>query len=245
MGRIVTPIKIANALEPAASIHCDALVDTGTTGMILPAVWRERLGKLTTLRVVEMETADQRIVQGEVCGPVRIQIEGFDEIFDEVVFLDLQPTDGGYEPLVGYVVLEKSRAAVDMVGHRLVPVRHLDLKLWRQLSTLSRSDRPWRDRSIEQNVQHHHWDEPGDEGERRRLLAAGAMGLRDDLPRDDEQHGAAGEGQPPTAAGAILGSVADSAHSSSTFGVAREEPRWYASGYAAIEAHSPSRAQHR
>ena len=35
---------------------------------------------------------------------------------------------GGYEPLVGYIVLEKSRAAVDIVGHRLVRVRYLDLK---------------------------------------------------------------------------------------------------------------------
>jgi hypothetical protein len=49
-------------------------------------------------------------------------------IFDEVVFLDLQPEDGRYEPLLGYVVHEKSRAAVDMVGHRLVPVKHLDLE---------------------------------------------------------------------------------------------------------------------
>jgi hypothetical protein len=37
-------------------------------------------------------------------------------------------TDGRYEPLLGYVMLEKSKAAVDMVGHRLVPLKHLDLK---------------------------------------------------------------------------------------------------------------------
>jgi hypothetical protein len=46
-------------------------------------------------------------VRGEVCGPVRIHLEGFDEIFDEVIFMELHPEDGAYEPLVGYVVLEK------------------------------------------------------------------------------------------------------------------------------------------
>jgi hypothetical protein len=130
MGRIVTPITITNAFDPTKVVRCDALVDTGTTGMILPVAWKRRLGTLTSIRVVEMETADQRIVRGEVWGPVRIHLEGFDEIFDEIVFLNLEPVEGRYEPLVGYVVLEKSRAAVDMVGHRLVPVKHLDLKIF-------------------------------------------------------------------------------------------------------------------
>ena len=30
--------------------------------------------------------------------------------------------------LLGYVVLEQAQAAVDMVGHRLVPVWYIDLK---------------------------------------------------------------------------------------------------------------------
>ena len=124
----MTSLTVANAVETGREIRCDALVDTGTTGLILPLAWKARLGPLTSIRTVEMETADQRLVRGEVCGPVRIHLEGFDEIFDEVIFLELHPADGAYEPLVGYVVLEKSRAAVDMVGHRLVPVKHLDLK---------------------------------------------------------------------------------------------------------------------
>ena len=42
--------------------------------------------------------------------------------------LDMQPENGGYEPLLGYIVLEQSQVAVDMVGHRLVRVKHADLK---------------------------------------------------------------------------------------------------------------------
>ena len=128
MGRIVAPVLVSNAFDSAKSIHCDVLVDTGAAGLILPSAWKERLGPLTAVRTVEMETADQRVVHGEVCGPVTIHIEGFDPIFDEVVFIEMQPRNGGYEPLLGYVILEKSRAAVDLVGHRLVAVKHVDLK---------------------------------------------------------------------------------------------------------------------
>jgi len=128
MGRIVTSVVIANALHPTKEIRCEVLVDTGAAGLILPRAWKRRLGVLPVARTVEMETADQRSIRGEVCGPVKIQIEGFDTIFNEVIFIDMQPANGSYEPLLGYIILEQSRAAVDMVGHRLVAVKHLDLK---------------------------------------------------------------------------------------------------------------------
>jgi hypothetical protein len=40
----------------------------------------------------------------------------------------MEPADGDYEPLIGYIVLEQSLAGVDMIGHRLVPIKHMDLK---------------------------------------------------------------------------------------------------------------------
>ena len=127
MRRIVTPVVIANALDPSKQILCDVLVDTGASGLVLPSAWKDRLG-MPRVRTIEMETADQRVLRGEVCGPARIQIEGFDIIFNEVTFIDMAASNGGYEPLLGYIILEQSRAAVDMVGHRLVPVKHADLK---------------------------------------------------------------------------------------------------------------------
>ena len=33
-----------------------------------------------------------------------------------------------FEPLLGYVILEQAQAAVDMFGHRLVPVPYIDMK---------------------------------------------------------------------------------------------------------------------
>ena len=90
--------------------------------------WKDRLGTLETAHSIELETATQDIVRGEVCGPVKIQIEGFRPIYNEVLFVDMHPEDGQFEPLIGYIILEQCQAAVDMLGHRLIPVKHMDLK---------------------------------------------------------------------------------------------------------------------
>jgi len=128
MGRIVASVKIDNVSDASRSLRCDALVDTGASQMVLPTAWKERLGRLESTRTIELETATQEILTGEVCGPVRIQIEGFPAIYSEVSFVDMRPEDGEYKPLIGYLVLEQSQAGVDILGHRLVKIKHMDLK---------------------------------------------------------------------------------------------------------------------
>ena len=128
MGRIVTSVKIENVSDPSKSIRCDALVDTGASFLVLPSAWRDRLGDLETIQTVELEIATQQTVQGNICGPVKIQIEGFRPIYNEVLFIKMTPEDGSYEPLLGYIILEQSQAAVDMLGHRLIHVKRMDLK---------------------------------------------------------------------------------------------------------------------
>ena len=96
--------------------------------MFLPTAWKERLGDLYLIRTVELQTSTQSTVQGEVYGPVQIQLEGFCLIYSEVVFVDMQPEDGIYEPLIGYIILEQSQVAVDMVGHRLMPVKKMNFR---------------------------------------------------------------------------------------------------------------------
>src|SRR5213593_3743305 len=76
MGRIVASVKIDNVSDDSKSLRCDALVDTGASFMVLPFAWRDRLGALETMTEVEMETATPETIKAEVCGPVRIQIEG-------------------------------------------------------------------------------------------------------------------------------------------------------------------------
>jgi len=128
MGRILTHVTIVNALDPAREISCQALVDTGAWGLMLPRAWKEQLGALPVLRTVELVTADQRVVTGEVCGPVTIRIEGFEPVSSEVTFVDMELEGGRYRPLLGYTVLEQAGLAADPVGGRLLKIPHMDLR---------------------------------------------------------------------------------------------------------------------
>ena len=128
MGRIVCSVEVENATDSTKRLEFNALVDTGASFLTLPLAWKKRFGDLQTIRQVELETTTQATVKGEICGPAKIQIIGFEPIFGEILFIEMEPEDGIYEPLVGYIVLESSQIGVDMLGHRLVPIKHMDLK---------------------------------------------------------------------------------------------------------------------
>jgi len=128
MGRIVASVTIVNINDPNAKIRCDALVDTGSAYMVLPTAWRDRLGQIEEIETVQLETATQAVIDGTIYGPVRIQIEGFRPIYNEVLFIDMEPANGEYEPLIGYIILAQSQIAVDILGHRLIQVKLMDLK---------------------------------------------------------------------------------------------------------------------
>lgn len=128
MGRIVAAMEIQNVAQPDCARRIDALVDTGASHITLPSAWRDRFGTFAVEEEVDFETATQEVAAGIVCGPARIQVEGFRVIHGEVLFVDMVPVDGEYEPLLGYIALEQCGAAVDLIGHRLLPVRAMDLK---------------------------------------------------------------------------------------------------------------------
>ena len=128
-GRIIVQTKITNLFEEDKFIRCGMLVDTGARVLILPMAWKERLGKFKRTEAVELQLARQEVLRGEACWPVEIRINGFRPVSNEVVFVDMGSADEGeYEPLLGYVNLEQAQAAVDMLGHRLVPVKYIDMK---------------------------------------------------------------------------------------------------------------------
>ncbi len=128
MGRIIKSVEITNPLDASKNLRCDALVDTGASHMILPSAWKDRLGQAASSATMAVETADQKTISGQIAGPFTIELEGFRRVHGEVMFVEMKPADGQYEPLIGYLVLEAIPAAVDMLGHRLVEVKHLDLK---------------------------------------------------------------------------------------------------------------------
>ncbi|MBU1488097.1 hypothetical protein KKH56_08650 [bacterium] len=129
MGRIVTQVKLTNFTDPNRTLSVSALVDTGAAYITLPNTWRDSLGEVEQLAEIDLELADQSTKKGCICGPLRVRIGEFRPIMAEVLFLDMEPDeDGEYEPLVGYIALEQAGAAVDMLGHRLVHVKRVDLK---------------------------------------------------------------------------------------------------------------------
>lgn len=128
MGRIVAKVTVKNALDVSKVRTFDALVDTGATLLTLPMAWKQDFGKFLTTEKEKVQLADQHEVDVEICGPLTIQLEGFRRINTDVAFVDMAPVDGAYESLIGYTVLEQAGIAVDMIGHRLVAVKHLDLK---------------------------------------------------------------------------------------------------------------------
>jgi hypothetical protein len=129
MGQIFVGLTIANRLEPNRSMSCQAMVDTGAFGLVLPSAWKAQLGELPDLTLVDLEMADQSIATAEIRGPVSVQLEGFRRVNSEVIFVDLVPrADGSYQPLVGYTVLELANVVIDMRRHCLVAKKYYMLK---------------------------------------------------------------------------------------------------------------------
>src|SRR2546421_489391 len=126
LGRIVASVTIENVFDLSKGLRCDAVVDTVASHMVLPSRWKDRLGRLELTRTIELETSTHEILVGQVFGPVCIQIEGFRPIHTEVAFVEMKPDVGGFEPLLGHIVLLQSQAGVDMLGDRLIPTKQMD-----------------------------------------------------------------------------------------------------------------------
>ena len=128
MGGIIVAASIENGVDPAFRIESDALVDTSAAYLTLPAAWRNRLGPLKHLDTVSVGTATQAVVSGEICGPVILRMGGFRPVIAEALFIEMEPAEGRYEPLIGYIPLEQAQAVVDLAGHRLARFDRVDLK---------------------------------------------------------------------------------------------------------------------
>ena len=129
MGRIMAQVKIINTFDNNQSLESLMFVDTGSAVIILPKEWKEKLGKPVSCEPIELELANGQVIKGETCSPFKIQVENFRSVFNEVIFMEMEKgRDGKYEPLLGYVPLEQIPVAVDMLGHRLIPLKTIDAK---------------------------------------------------------------------------------------------------------------------
>nr|VFK53885.1 MAG: hypothetical protein BECKTUN1418F_GA0071002_10317 [Candidatus Kentron sp. TUN]VFK55710.1 MAG: hypothetical protein BECKTUN1418E_GA0071001_10327 [Candidatus Kentron sp. TUN]VFK64290.1 MAG: hypothetical protein BECKTUN1418D_GA0071000_12552 [Candidatus Kentron sp. TUN] len=144
MGRIISKVAVENVFAPDNAMTVNALVDTGASYLTFPLAWKQKLGAFRSEQEIELQTATQEITKGIVCGPVMVTVEGFRPVYNELLFLDMVPDKGEYEPLLGYVVLEQCGVSVDMSEHRLVPMKYMDAKFLHSFPTpeFSRSQRP-------------------------------------------------------------------------------------------------------
>ena len=108
MGRIVVEATIENGTDPSCRIVCDVLVDTGAAYLTLPNAWRPRLGELRVYDTVDVETASQAVVAGDICGPIMLRFGSFRQVLAEVLFIHMEPADDRYEPLLGYIPLQQA-----------------------------------------------------------------------------------------------------------------------------------------
>lgn len=128
MGRIDTPLTISNPLAKGKTIHCTAMVDTGSAHLVLPMAWKESLGPFHLETPVTVELGDQSDVQGFICGPLYIEFPGYRPTSGEALFLDMKTVDGVYEILVGFIPLEQANIVVDPVNQRLISGRAIPVK---------------------------------------------------------------------------------------------------------------------
>ena len=96
-------------------------MDTGSQLIVLPERMKETLGIKETNRV-EVAMANGSLCEAEV-GRIEFQIRCFRKAIGEAMFVSEY-----FEILIGYIALESSNAAVDVLGHRLVPVKYFDMR---------------------------------------------------------------------------------------------------------------------
>ena len=128
MGRILAQVKLINPLDKTKELSFSALMDTGASYLTLPLAWKDKLGEMDDVRRVTAQVADQRSIEGQVAGPVRIEIENFPAAYTEILFIDRGTSSDSYEPLLGHLPLQQSQISIDMVNHRLFSVKYVDLK---------------------------------------------------------------------------------------------------------------------
>ena len=91
MGRIIAPADIHNIADPTKGCKVDLLVDIGASHIVLPHAWKDRFGDFEVEDEIEAELANQTVAKGLICGPARIQIEGFRIVHGDVIFMAMEP----------------------------------------------------------------------------------------------------------------------------------------------------------
>lgn len=114
MSKIFTWVRLTNALDPSGSEVVEAVVDTGTTLLVLPQDLVERLG-LRKVREAKVRYANQDVQSKAVYGIVTVEVQGRSGNFDALAEVP------GSQPLIGQIVLEALDLVINPVTRKLGP----------------------------------------------------------------------------------------------------------------------------
>nr|VFJ78770.1 MAG: hypothetical protein BECKFW1821C_GA0114237_12022 [Candidatus Kentron sp. FW] len=91
MGRIITQIEVTKPLNSGKSLIFSAFVDAGAVAVILLSSWESRFGEFMKEQEEELVLANNGVISESARGPEEIRIDGFREIFNEVIFMEIAP----------------------------------------------------------------------------------------------------------------------------------------------------------
>ena len=125
MGKVTTPIKVANWLdtellaagarkEKPRTVETDALVDMGAVKFYLKSSIIQQLG-LRPIGEIKSRTMSARVEVRKVFSPVSLEIQGRTGRFDVVEVPDALPN------IVGQIPLEDLDWVVDCRNQKLIP----------------------------------------------------------------------------------------------------------------------------
>src|SRR5207244_2048846 len=60
MGKVLVQVTVTNHRDPTCRKRFSALVDTGSTGLVLPLAWKGERGDLEAVATVDLATLDRR-----------------------------------------------------------------------------------------------------------------------------------------------------------------------------------------
>lgn len=113
MGKVVEQVRMTNFIDKSKSVSVDALIDTGATLNVIPAVIARKL-RLKKLRDSSVRYADGRVVVKPMYGIITIELKGRAAEFDAIV------EENCPQVLIGQIVLERLDLFVDPVRRRVL-----------------------------------------------------------------------------------------------------------------------------
>ena len=125
MGSIVSQIRLTNQFGGGEHIEFSALVDTGSTYLVLPMAWKSRLGEIEHIRTGLANLADGRTIETDIWGPLKVEIDNFPATYTEVVFMDMGNKEESYEALLGHLPLQQANLGLDMLNHKLFSLKYI------------------------------------------------------------------------------------------------------------------------